>query len=76
MPVPPVALPLDVPFLPDPAYAEFLASVAGDLLSLHFSLHLPGGNDGRTVRESRAIALRETGAPSGRRRGAGTRLDT
>lgn len=38
---------LDVPFLPDPPYVEFLSEIQGALHSLHFSLFLDGIPDGR-----------------------------
>ncbi len=40
-------LPLDVPFLPDPAYVQFLNTQKAALHSVHFSLFLPAIPDGR-----------------------------
>jgi len=38
---------LDVPFLPDPHYVEFLAELQPALHSVHFSLYIDNIPDGR-----------------------------
>jgi hypothetical protein len=43
---------LDVPFLPDPGYVDFLAGNTESLLAVHFSLHAPEALDARLQLET------------------------
>lgn len=50
-------LPLDVPFVPDGDYPQFLADRRDALASVHFSLHHPDMADARQIMERRDLTV-------------------